>query len=339
MEGEYNFQRTNNRLTNGLTEGNACVSRRIRRPILESHDTRDRCQSVDFRHAFLELRPDRIREVAARTRGCAHASILAYTVAESRKSFLQIRRKAQRAQRNKYPIKRGIALLRPVRRGREVYAASIPLRGRGQIRNERHWRSLACLSVQRGSFARMYVCTQMRERSVLCAKPVRQYWPVHRLPVTPRGTHQRNIFLPPLGSSGVTTVSFRGNFAARSRALMLHSGEKINRIWSDRSVRFRYFCAPQYVVMSVLHEFTGKSACLIAVANGQIVAFLSNNDVTQAKDTFPVDVQNERLTLNILRAIVGFYLSNLYTFQGYVYYDREFINKVMLENFIFRFGY
>lgn len=94
MEGEYNFQRTNNRLTNGLTEGNACVSRRIRRPILESHDTRDRCQSVDFRHAFLELRPDRIREVAARTRGCAHASILAYTVAESRKSFLQIRRKA-----------------------------------------------------------------------------------------------------------------------------------------------------------------------------------------------------------------------------------------------------
>lgn len=68
MEGEYDFLRTNNRLTNGLTEGNACVSRRIRRPILESHDTRDRCQSVDFRHAFLELRPDRIREVAAHTR-------------------------------------------------------------------------------------------------------------------------------------------------------------------------------------------------------------------------------------------------------------------------------
>lgn len=42
--------------------------------------------------------------------------------------------------------------------------------------------------------------------------------------------------------------------------------------------------------MSVLHEFTGKSAYLTAVANGQIVAFLLNNDVTQAKDMFPVDV-------------------------------------------------
>lgn len=34
-----------------------------------------RCQFVDFRHAFLELRPDRIREVVKYARAHAHAHI------------------------------------------------------------------------------------------------------------------------------------------------------------------------------------------------------------------------------------------------------------------------
>lgn len=46
-----------------------------------SHTIRGvRCQSVDFRHAFLKLRPDRIREVAAlarlRARAYTHTYIL-----------------------------------------------------------------------------------------------------------------------------------------------------------------------------------------------------------------------------------------------------------------------
>lgn len=53
----------------------------------------NRCQFVDFRHAFLELQQDRIREVvSARARACTYTC--AYNCIERHKNFLQIRRKA-----------------------------------------------------------------------------------------------------------------------------------------------------------------------------------------------------------------------------------------------------
>lgn len=58
-------ERADNRLTNDRKEINGGV-RRAGRPALESCDTGARCQPVDFRHAFLELRSDRIREATSR---------------------------------------------------------------------------------------------------------------------------------------------------------------------------------------------------------------------------------------------------------------------------------